>query len=216
MLAVALAVGLGPAAMAQSHDAQIQFDAVKVLNNPRFANVQAEVHNGTVVLRGSVALYSDKEDADRKMHHLHNVLGVENAISVGGANAASVEDETLAKRVADKLATDRVGYGTTPFNSITIGVRDGVVTLGGTAYSPTDKDVAMSDTERTPGVRDVIDDIKVEPTSPMDDQLRIVLYREDLRSSAVESLRTGSFATDPDRRVEWECHFVGHGGQRGR
>ncbi len=42
---------------------------------------------------------------------------------------------------------------------------------------PTNKDVAVSDTSRTPGVRDVIDNIEVAPASPMDDQLRLRLYR---------------------------------------
>jgi hyperosmotically inducible protein len=75
------------------------------------------------------------------------------------------------------LATDRVGYGTTAFNSLNIGVQNGVVSLSGTVYGPTDKDSALSLVSHTPGVKDIVDDISVAPLSPMDDQLRIALAR---------------------------------------
>jgi len=56
-------------------------------------------------------------------------------------------------------------------------VQNGVVTLGGTVYGPTDKDSAISLVEHTPGVKDVIDNIDVAPVSPMDDRLRLELAR---------------------------------------
>ena len=59
--------------------------------------------------------------------------GVDNDIRVA---APSVEDVALRDKLAKALAYDRVGYGTTPFNSITVGGHDGVVTLGGTVYGP--------------------------------------------------------------------------------
>ena len=40
----------------------------------------------------------------------------------------------------EKLAYDRVGYGTTAFNAITVNVENGVVTLGGHAYSDVTSD----------------------------------------------------------------------------
>ncbi len=176
LMILALLLGFVPAARAQggANDSQIQADVAKALNNKRFEGVKAEVHNGMVTLSGSVAVYSAKEDADKKAHHVKNVGGVQNMITVGGAN---VEDSTLAQKLAGKLAYDRVGYGTTPFNSITIDVRNGVVTLGGTVYGPVDKDTAVSEVENFPGVRDVVDNIEVAPVSMEDDRLRIALYR---------------------------------------
>jgi hyperosmotically inducible protein len=175
----ALAVGAGPAAFAQAgpNDAQIQADATKALNNSRFSGVHAQVQNGLVVLSGNVALYSAKEEADKKVHHVHNVRAVENSIQVGGPNVPTVEDATLAQKLAGKLAYDRVGYGTTAFNSININVHNGVVTLSGTVYGPVDKDAAISDVENYPGVRDVVDNIEVAPVSMMDDQTRIAVFR---------------------------------------
>jgi hyperosmotically inducible protein len=167
----------GPAkAMAQggSTDAQIQADVMKSLDSKRFKDVKASVQNGVVMLTGTVDLYSAKMDADNRTHHRKNVKGVENQIQVAGP---VVEDVTLRDKLAERLAYDRVGYGTTAFNSFTIGVQDGAVTLGGTAYGPSDKDSAISLVENYPGVKDVIDNIEVAPVSPMDDRIRLAEAR---------------------------------------
>jgi hyperosmotically inducible protein len=44
-----------------------------------------------------------------------------------------------------KIQSDRVGYGITTFNAISVGVKNGVVALGGTAYGPVDKESALID-----------------------------------------------------------------------
>jgi len=157
-----------------SNDAQIQADVMKALSNKRFKDVKASVRNGVVMLGGTVDLYSAKEDADNRAHHSKNVKGVENQIQVAGP---VVDDVTLRDKLAERLAYDRVGYGTTAFNSFTIGVQNGAVTLGGTAYGPSDKDSAVSLVENYPGVKDVIDNIEVAPVSPMDDRIRLAEAR---------------------------------------
>ncbi len=162
------AAGMGP------KDAQIQSDVMKALDNKRFADVKSSVRDGVVTLTGTVGVYSAKDDADRRAHHTKNVQGVENRIQVAGP---AVDDVMLRNKLAEKLAYDRVGYGTTAFNAFTIGVQDGVVTLGGTAYGPTDKDSAVSVVENYPGVKDVIDNIEVAPVSPMDDRIRLAEAR---------------------------------------
>ncbi len=184
---MAVSVGLGlslgvlpqASALAQTggsgpNDAQIQSDVTKSLDNKRFKDVKTSVNNGVVTLTGTVDVYSDKEEADKKAHHRKNVKGVENELQVAGP---TVEDATLRNKLAEKLAYDRVGYGTTAFNALTIGVQNGVVTLGGIAYGPTDKDSALSLVANYPGVKDVIDNIEVAPTSPMDDRIRLAEAR---------------------------------------
>jgi hyperosmotically inducible periplasmic protein len=161
-------------AQAGANDAQIQADVMKALDTKRFKDVKTAVHNGVVTLTGTVDLYSAKLDADNKAHHRKGVKGVENEIEVAGPK---VEDVTLRDKLAEKLAYDRVGYGTTAFNSFTIGVENGAVTLGGTAYGPSDKDSALSLVENYPGVKDVIDNIEVAPVSPMDDRIRLAEAR---------------------------------------
>jgi osmotically-inducible protein OsmY len=161
-------------AQSGSNDAQIQADVMKALDNKRFQNVKASVQNGVVMLTGTVDLYSAKLDADNRAHHRKNVKGVENQIQVEGP---VVEDVTLRDKLAERLAYDRVGYGTTAFNSFTIGVQNGAVTLGGTAYGLSDKDSAISLVGNYPGVKDVIDNIEVAPVSPMDDRIRLAEAR---------------------------------------
>ena len=155
-------------------DAAIQADVMKSLDNRRFQDVKVAVANGVVTLTGTVGVYAEKEDADKKVHHRKNVKGVQNDIAVGGP---VVEDNTLRDKLAEKLAYDRVGYGTTAFNALTLGVQDGVVTLGGVAYGPVDKSSAISLVENYPGVKDVVDNIEVAPVSPMDDRIRLATAR---------------------------------------
>jgi hyperosmotically inducible periplasmic protein len=164
----------GAQAPAGANDAQIQAEVQKALDNKRFKGVQATVQDAEVTLQGSVDLYAEKEDADKKTHHVKQVKGVNNLIEVAGP---AIEDSTLRNKLAEKLTTDRVGYGTTAFNSIGIGVANGVVTLAGTVYGPPDKDSALSLVANTPGVKDIVDKVEVAPVSPMDDRLRLELAR---------------------------------------
>ncbi len=174
-LAALLTLGSSHTVLAQSaEDSAVQADVTKALDNKKFADVKASVSGGIVTLTGTVQIYSAKEDADKKAHHRKNVKGVQNMITVAGP---TVEDATLRDKIGEKLAYDRVGYGTTAFNALTIGVQNGVVTLGGVAYGPTDKDSALSLVENYPGVKDVVDNIEVAPPSPMDDRIRIAEAR---------------------------------------
>jgi hyperosmotically inducible protein len=174
-------------------DAQIQADVMKSLDNKRFKDVKVTVRNGVVTLTGTVDLYSAKQDADNRAHHRKDVKGVENQIQVAGP---TVEDVTLRNKLAEKLAYDRVGYGTTAFNSFTIGVENGAVTLGGTAYGPADKDSAVSLVENYPGVKDVIDNIEVAPVSPMDDRIRLAEAR-----AIYGAQQLNKYAIDPAKPI---------------
>src|ERR1700716_290619 len=85
LVAVLLIFGTVAKGVAQgNNDAQIQADVTKALDNKRFKNVKSEVQNGVVTLTGTVDLYADKEDADKKVHHRKNVRGVQNMIEVAG------------------------------------------------------------------------------------------------------------------------------------
>jgi len=158
----------------QVADSQLDAEIHKALDNKKFHDVSAAVHDGSVTLTGTVELYADKEDADRRAHHAKGVKGIDNEIAVAGP---TVEDSTLREKLAKQLSYYTVGYGTTMFTSIDIGVQNGVVTLGGTVYWPPDKSAALGLVADTAGVRDIVDNIQVAPVSPMDDQLRQRLAR---------------------------------------
>ncbi|MEG9438322.1 BON domain-containing protein, partial [Edaphobacter sp. HDX4] len=91
---------------------------------------------------------------------------------------------------------DRVGYGTTAFNAFTIGVQNGVVTLGGVAYGPTDRDSAISLVSNFPGVKDVVDNIEVAPVSPMDDRIRLETAR-----AVYGAPQLNKYAIDPAKPI---------------
>ena len=158
------------------NDSQIQADITKSLNKSRFKGVQVSVQNGIVDLKGNVKVFADKEDADKRAHRVKNVVAVRNEIQIGNGES-TMSDQQLQDKLIKAIQYDRVGYGTTAFNAISVNVQNGVVTLGGHAYGPVDKDSAVSLASNTPGVQDVVDDIQVDPVSPMDDRIRIAVAR---------------------------------------
>ncbi len=167
------------AAQAQSpsaNDAKIQAEVTKALSKKQFAGVQAAVSNGVVDLTGGVKVFADKEDADKRVHRIKDVAAVRNDIEVSSGETP-ISDQQLQDKLVKKISFDRVGYGTTAFNAISVNVENGVVTLSGTAYGPVDKATAVTDASYTPGVKDVIDEIQVDPVSPMDDRIRMAVYR---------------------------------------
>jgi osmotically-inducible protein OsmY len=171
-LALVLAILLLPVAAAaqKGSDAQIQTDAQKQLSGKRFSGIQVEVHDGVVHLTGQVDRYADKADAEKKIQRMHEAASVRDDVNVAGGG--SVSDAELYQKLAKGLAYDRQGYGTLTFNSITLQVHDGVVTVGGVVYGPPDKESALDLVKNTAGVRDVIDHLQVAPVSPMDDRIR--------------------------------------------
>ncbi len=161
-------------ATANQIDNKLQSDLNHQLNKNRFKDVQVSVANGVIDLTGSVELFAYKEEAEKKAHHAKDTVAVRNTIRIAGPQ---ISDEDLQTKLAQKLEYDRVGYGTTTFNAIRVSVQDGAVRLGGHAYSPTDKYSALSVVSYTLGVRDVIDEIEVDPLSPMDDRIRLNVAR---------------------------------------
>jgi hyperosmotically inducible periplasmic protein len=178
-LALALSFGSFTPAHAQAssaNDSKIQAEVTKALSKKQFSGVQASVKDGVVDLTGAVRFFADKEDADKRVHRIKDVAAVRNDIEVGTGETA-ISDQELLNNLAKKIAYDRVGYGTTAFNAITVSVQNGVVTLGGTAYGPVDASSAVADASYMPGVQDVVNEISVDPVSPMDDRIRIAVYR---------------------------------------
>ena len=148
--------------------AQLQNDLKK------FKNVQISVKNGIVDLEGTVKDYATKEEIDKKAHRVKNVVAVRNKLQVAGAGEMS--DAQLQQKIVQKLQYDRVGYGNA-FNAISVNVQNGVVTLSGHALGPVAADSAVSLVSHFPGVQDVIDNIQVDPVSPMDNRSRLQVYR---------------------------------------
>jgi osmotically-inducible protein OsmY len=189
---LALLVLLSMTAMAATgrYDQQIQ-QAVsqKIHDTKQLQSVSSSVEDGIVTLTGTVGLYQDKLDAAKKVKKLANVSGVRNDIVVAGE---TVPDSQLQKKLTKQVAFDRVGYFDNTFNYLALDVKDGVVTISGDALWDPPKDSALAIVARTPGVKDVVNDVKVLPVSGFDDSIRVQTARAIYRDSVL-----GKYATDP-------------------
>ncbi len=140
----------------------------------KYKDVKISVKNGVVDLEGSIVNFATKEDLDKKAHRTKNVVAVRNNLQVEGAGEMS--DTQLQQAIVKKLQYDRVGYGNA-FNAISVNVQNGVVTLAGNALGPVAADSAVSLASHFKGVQDVVDNIQVDPLSPMDNRSRDQVYR---------------------------------------
>jgi hyperosmotically inducible periplasmic protein len=172
-LASGLDTGNSAANAQPAGDGSASSGAAARLAKNQFKNVSVSVQNGVATLTGTVNLYQDKVNAARRVLKAKGVTAVNNQIQVAGA---SVADSNLEKKLGEKLAYDRVGYGNV-FNAISLQVTNGVATLGGYALDPVSKDSALALASTTPGVKDVVDRIQVDPVSPMDNRIRFAVAR---------------------------------------
>jgi hyperosmotically inducible periplasmic protein len=170
-LAAVLAV---PAAFAQTNDAQLQQDVAKALHGSQFKQVQASVQNGTVTLTGSVDVVAAKMSADQKAHHVKGVAGVNNEIQV---STAEIPDAQLQTKLIKAITYDLWGNVPVQFQAVSVQVRNGVVTLGGHAAGPVAAADAVAVVANAKGVRDVIDNIQVDPVSDFDNDIRAREFR---------------------------------------
>jgi hyperosmotically inducible periplasmic protein len=155
---------------AARYDNQIQTAVThKLESKKRFHNVSSNVEDGIVTLTGTVDLYQRKLDAAKLARKTANVQGVRNLISVAGPN---VPDQQLANKLGEKLTYVRNGYDST-FDYFALSVKDGVVTVQGDDRTGVGRDEALADIDNMPGVKDVINNVTVEPVSTFDDGIRL-------------------------------------------
>jgi len=157
------------------NDTNLQAEVLnKALNKANLKGVQATAHDGVVTLTGTVPLFALKQEADKRTHKIKGVHAVTNEIQVAGSN---LSDFALEAKLVKAISYDRIGYGTTPFNAISVRVQDGTATLSGHAYGPVDASSAVALAANTPGVKNVVNEVQVDPLSSMDDRSRIQLFR---------------------------------------
>jgi len=143
------------------------------LNKPQFNDVRVTVEDGVATLTGIVGLYQYKVDAERHVIKAKGIRATRNLIEVKGKE---ISDRNLQAHLADRLAYDREGFGNM-FNAVGVRVDQGVATLDGHARTYVDRASALALVSTTPGVREVVDLIEVDPVSPMDDEIRIKVAR---------------------------------------
>ncbi|MGO8719587.1 MAG: BON domain-containing protein [Acidobacteriaceae bacterium] len=156
-----------------SSDAQLTRAVKSELKGKNFQDVTVMVEDGTATLSGQVNLYAYKLEAIKKAKKTRGIKDVRDNIAVGGP---IIPDNVLQRKLLEKIEVDRVGYGQV-FDAISVQVANGVVTLGGHALGPIAQQSAVSLTEFTPGVKEVVNQINIDPTSTFDDGVRIQVFR---------------------------------------
>ena len=182
-----------PLAAQGTPDAQLQSDVQHQLNKKQFRDVHAQVASGAVTLTGTVSVLSDKLDAVKRVDKTHEASAIHDQITV---NTEGVPDEQLYRKLGKGLAFDREGYPSFPFNSITLEVQNGIAAIGGEVVDPVDKESAVSLVTNTPGVRGLVDNLKVAPPSPMDWQIRRAMYQAVYGSPVATK-----YAIDPGKPI---------------
>ena len=189
-LAVAL---LGTCLLAQTTSAAFYDDAIqtqvvqKLAEKKEFRNATASTEDGIVTLNGTVELYQQKLDAAKKVRKVADVQGVRNLITV----STTVPDPELRVQLDRKLYYDRIGYDNV-FDFVDVSVKDGVATLSGETRTDVGRDSAVDLVRRTPGVKDVVNDIAVAPVSNFDDRIRLSALRTIYRDAVLNR-----YAIDP-------------------
>jgi len=174
------------------NDQQIQDDVTKLLNSKdKWKGVTASTEDSIVTLEGSLKVLMDKIDVGKKVDKVRNVNGVRNHIEI----STTASDAELKEKLADKLRYDRVGYGIL-FNNLTLDVKDGVATIGGQVRDYPSRDSAIAVAETMPGVKDVVDNVEVLPTSTFDDDLRIRVARAIYGNNVLSR-----YAMDPQKPI---------------
>jgi hyperosmotically inducible periplasmic protein len=163
------------AAQPSQNDTDLQSEVINnALNKPNLKDVKATSHDGIITLIGTVPLFNLKQAADKRTHKIKGVRGVSNEIQVVGSN---LPDSVVEAKLLRAISYDRIGYGTTPFNAISVQVHGGTATLSGDAYGPVDAASALALAANTPGVTNVVNEVRVDPLSMMDDRSRMQLFR---------------------------------------
>ena len=190
----ALAVGILSAGLAAQtagaarYDQDIQTRVEKRLaDHKEFRNLQTTTEDGIVTLTGTVELYQQKLDAGKNARKADKVQGVRNLLEV----SSNVPDIELSTRLNRKLYYDRIGYDNR-FNYVTASVNNGVVILVGETRTDVSSDSAAYLASTMPGVKEVVNNIKVAPASNFDDDIRIAATRAIYRDPVLSR-----YAIDP-------------------
>ncbi|MGA8109929.1 MAG: BON domain-containing protein [Acidobacteriaceae bacterium] len=170
LLAAALSL---PAAFAQN-DTQLQESVQKALSSSRFKGIHAAAQGGVVTLTGTADLVATKLNAEQKVRHVHGVGAIRDEVQVNGPE---ISDQELQQKLLKAITSQLWGYVPVQFQTIGVQVHNGVVVVGGHAAGPIAASDALAVVENTKGVKDVVDDLQVDPLSPMDEQIRWAEFR---------------------------------------
>jgi osmotically-inducible protein OsmY len=118
--------------------------------------VAVSIHDGHVTLRGTVGSADEKAAAGKSAERIVGVVAVHNELDVRQLTARTRRDAELRAEVLQALMLDDL----VP-NTIDATLREGVVTLTGTANRQYERDEAWLVASRVPGALDVVDRVEL-------------------------------------------------------
>jgi hyperosmotically inducible periplasmic protein len=191
---MALLAALAVVAPARADDASLRQRIETRLGKaglPDAGQIEVQVVNGAAVLSGFTTTVDAQRRAEKAARK--ETKTVDNQLRVVPVPR---EDAEIRKAAADAVL-GYVYYGV--FDSVGIGVHNGVLTLQGSVLEPWRKDDIERRIARLDGVREVRNQIRVQPTSTFDDRLRAQLYRRIYGNGLFQ--RYATFADPPIRIV---------------
>lgn len=114
--------------------------------------------DGVVTLTGNVADENHKSLAEETVANLPGVTKVDNQLQAKVIQPVKASDEWIALKVKGALLFHRNVSATRTY----VDAKDGVVTLSGTAYSQSEKDLATEYAQDVEGVKDVKNEMIIE------------------------------------------------------
>jgi len=130
------------------------------------ANIQVQVENDTIFLSGVVSTIAQEKTAVDDANRLGEGYIVVDDLTI---QPTYVENEVLFDSVAAAIHKN-VFYSI--FDWIMIRADTGVVTLSGWVYEPWHRNQFIHAAEKVPGIKKLVDSIKILPVSFLDDNIR--------------------------------------------
>jgi osmotically-inducible protein OsmY len=129
-------------------------------------NIQVSVANGVITLTGMVRSLADKQRVARYAHQVDDTYNIEDQLTI---QATDLSDQQIADSVMAQI-DQYVFYSI--FDWIQVQVNNGVATLSGWVDVPWHKQGYEKQAQKAPGVKQIISQIQVLPTSFSDDEIR--------------------------------------------
>ena len=128
----------------------------------KYKTVTFTVDDCVAVLSGQVDRLSDKLAVERKARKYGALNAVVNHIAV---QTPVISDDTLVQHISQTLWGDRERNFNLP--SFAVVAHDGQVTVSGLAYSPMQRDDALTLVASIRGVREIVDRIEISPLASL-------------------------------------------------
>jgi osmotically-inducible protein OsmY len=117
--------------------------------------IRSTVSDGWVTLEGALDRWSYRADAERAVRNLKGVKGIVNKITITPPAPATGDVRKAIEQALERRAEREA-------KRIEVDIHDGVATLTGAVHSWAERKSILAAARFTPGVRDVVDRLRVE------------------------------------------------------